>query len=150
MLFIDSGNTRATLLINEAIEDGNLSKLFDQIKVEETGTDSIKLKSFQLSNQRFALSCKKAYFTHTPPSTSCSFMILAGDNGDDVNTMIVKLDGLKSETIETSARFSKEMDGIFPSDRAGKIYYSLKLENGVRLDVVGSGRGNLTIDFEAP
>ncbi len=146
-LFINSNNTEANLVINEGLVDGDLSKLFDQMKIEATGTETKKTKSFQLSNGRFSFVCNKGFFTSSPPSTSCTFKIKAGSNTGDINTFISKTGGQKVATVGMTQVFSKELDGIFPADSSGLTDYLFKTENGVSLEAKGASWGNFTIGF---
>ena len=146
-LFINANNTEAKLLINETMVDGDLSKLFDRMKIEATGTETKKTKAFQLSNGRFSFVCNKGFFTSTPPSTSCTFVIKGGTNTGDINTFISKVGGNKVATVGMTQAFSQELDGVFPADSSGLTEYLLKIENGVSLEAQGATWGNFTIGF---
>ena len=147
VLFINSNNSEAKLLINEAIVDGELSKLFDQMKIDETRTETKKIKTFQMSNGRFSLICNKGFFISSPPSTSCTFTIKSGENTSDINTFISKTSGQKVATVRMTQVFSKELDSIFPADSSGLTNYLFKTENGVSLEANGATWGNFTIEF---
>lgn len=146
-VLIYTNNAQAKLLINESMEDGALSQLFDQMKIKETGNTSTKKKFFQLSNARFELVCNKGLSISSPPSTSCVFTILAGENNTSVNTSISKIGTQKVASIETTEILSKELSGIFPADAKGTINYFLKLDNGIIFEVNGSASDKLTLAF---
>lgn len=146
-LFITSGNTEAKLVINEGMVDGDLSKLFDQMKIAATGTNTKKTKTFQLSNGRFSFVCNKVVSTSSPPSTSCTFVIKTGSDTGDINTFISKTASQKVATIGMTKVFSLELAGIFPSDSSGLSNYLLKTENEASLEAIGSNLGNFTIGF---
>lgn len=146
-LFINSNNTEASLLISESMVDGDLSKLFDQMKIEAVGTEARKTKTFQISNGRFSFICNKGFFISSPPSTSCTFKIKAGNNTNDITTLISKTSGQKVATISMNELFAKDLDGIFPVDSNGLTDYFLKTENGFVLEANGVISGNFNIGF---
>lgn len=146
-LFINSDNTEANLVINEGLVDGNLSKLFDQMKIVVTGTEVKKTKFFQMSNDRFSFVCNKSFFTNSLPSTSCTFKIKAGSNTGGINTFISQNGVQKVANIGMSQVFSKELNGVFPADPSGLTGYLLKIENSVTLEADGASWGNFMIRF---
>ncbi len=146
-LFINADNTKAKLLINEAKMDGNLSQLFDQMKIEASGTETKRTKSFQMSNGRFSFVCNKGVVISSPPTTSCTFVIKAGENTGDISTSIARTNGQKVATVGMTQTFAQELDGIFPADSNGITGYFLETTNGLSLEARGTSGGNFTIGF---
>lgn len=148
-VFVNSNNTEAKLVVNETMIDGDLSKLFDQMKVAETGSATKKTKTFALKNGRFGFICNKGLFTSTPPSTSCTFFIKHGENTSDINTFISTLGDQKVAILGISQIISRELNGIFPTDTNNSFSYILSLANKVGFEVQGSTLGTMTIGFSA-
>ena len=148
-VFVNSNNTEAKLLINEGMIDGDLSKLFDRMKIAVTGTNIKKTKTFMLKNGRFGFTCNKRYFASTPPATSCTFFIKQGENNNDINTFISKTGDQALASIGMTQIISNELKDIFPADAGGNIGYVLKLPNQVTLEVRGATWGNLVVSFSA-
>lgn len=148
-VFINAKNTEAKLLLTENLMDGELSKLFDQMKVTERGTPTRKTKEFALKNGRFGFSCNKGLSGSNPPSTVCTFFIKQGENSSDINTFISKIGNEQVASLGVSPVISSELNGIFPADSANSVSYVLSYPNKVVFEVKGSTFGNLTIGFSA-
>lgn len=146
-LFLNADNTQAKLVLNESREDGGLSKLFDQMQIDPTGSETTKRKSMQMANGRFSFVCNKAVLIVSPPATSCTFVISAGENSNDVTTTITKSSVHKNASIAVNGTLSQALKGIFPADANESVDYLFKTENEASLKVLGSVGGALTIEF---
>jgi hypothetical protein len=148
-MFVNKRNTEAKLLLSENTVNGELSKLFDQMNVPETGNATRKAKAFTLKNGRFAFTCDKGFNGSNPPSTVCTFIIKQGENSGDINTVISAVGNQKAASISMTQAISSELAGIFPTDSNNSVSYLLSYPNNVAFEVQGSTSANMTIGFSA-
>ncbi|HXH31816.1 MAG TPA: hypothetical protein VNJ01_13470 [Bacteriovoracaceae bacterium] len=112
-IFIKPDSSVATIVINEIMVHGDLSKLFDQIKLEPNSDGTKLTKKFISSHDRFEFVCNKSVHSQSAPSTSCTFHIMAGENTSDINTTIWKSGNEKRALLGVSYAFSKELEEVF-------------------------------------
>jgi hypothetical protein len=149
VMFLNSTNTEAKLLVSEGSLDGPLSHFFDQMKVPQTGSPTRQSKAFTLKNGRFGFTCNKGLSPNTLPSTNCVFIVKQGENNGDIHTVISKAGDLKTASVDVSKVISSELNGIFPADANNSISYAPTFAKNVTFDVHGSASGNMTIVFSA-
>jgi hypothetical protein len=82
--------------------------------------------------------------SHTPPSTSCTFVIKSGSNTNDINTFILKAGNEKVATLGVTSTFSSELERVF-----GNLDYSFKVPGGVISEFKIVGWGNSIIGFSS-
>lgn len=144
-IVINNEQTEAKLMIYEVMGAGELSKLYDQMRVNEVIEKNTRSKSFKLSNNLFLINCQN--IKGNMATTNCTFTIRKGQPSEDFQSEIFTSTDKKYAFFKTSSRFSHELEDIFPIQSNGTILYALQLPNYITVDVNGSIQGPLTLGF---
>lgn len=144
-LMVNPDHSQAVLTLTETSSAGQLSQLFDQMKITQTGTVQSRIKAINHSSGQFSVYCQKNVLAGAPPTTQCTWVIKTGVDTDQVRAVIMVAGAKKIALLEFAFTSAQEIVGLFPTVPSG--VFVMNVPGGISLRVTGANTKSVAIQF---